>query len=142
MGIELSKLEGMGSVASEIGKGLETMKVAFEKGEDLEPHIESMANWLEDQAQEGVDKMEQVLEWIDGKLETELAGMADGLRELVSEVFSLVREFVANGAEFIKEHPEAFKALASVLVALAGPELSLAARPFLQQSVAALSGQA
>ncbi|HZZ83735.1 MAG TPA: hypothetical protein VFE30_04305 [Anaeromyxobacteraceae bacterium] len=118
------------------------MKVAFEKGEDLTPHVESLANWLEDRSMEGIDKLESVLEWVDVKLETELAGMTEGLRAMVSEVFSLVRELVAMGAEFVKEHPELCRAIAGIIVTLAGPELGLVAQPFLQQSAAKLSGLA
>lgn len=139
MSTELGKLERTGSLIAELGRGLETMRGAFEKGEDLTPHIESLTNWLEDLTIEGIDKLEIVLEWVDEKLETELAGVAEGLRGLVSELFDTIRELVAKGIEFVKEHPDIFRALATIVVTLAGPEFGPFVQPLLQQASTSLS---
>jgi ElaB/YqjD/DUF883 family membrane-anchored ribosome-binding protein len=136
---ELGQLDEVGTVASELGKGLAAMKQAFENGESLSAHIESVANWLEDRAMEGIDQLQAALEWVDGKLDTELASMTDGLRTLVTEVFGTTRELVAMGEQFVNEHPEVVRGLATLVAALVGPEFGPIAEPLLRQAGADLA---
>ena len=139
MRVEVGNLEGVASLTEELGRGVEVMRASFERGEDLSPHVESLTSWLEDRAAEGLDRLEAVLEWADARFETELAGMTEGLRSLVAELFAAIRELVGKGVEFVKEHPDVFRALATLIAALVTPESGPALQPLLQQASATLS---